>query len=103
MSEAGIDQVAYPEIILALQADLGTRGDGGALVSPGTGNRRCSVNCDLSSGGETVVRAIRMTDERRVMSVVANTAAGHGVGITVDSTDCGKQRCDNRRTHPGGR
>jgi hypothetical protein len=54
--------VTYPEIILALEVDLGSSRDGGALVGPGSGDARSSVDGDLATGRETEVLSIVTTN-----------------------------------------
>ena len=80
--------IPYPKVILAVKVDLGSGRDGSTLVGPGPSDSRSSVYSNLSTGRETVVGAVRVADEGRVMGIVADTAAGQGVGIAVDNTDC---------------
>ena len=101
-SNKQIHSSAYPEIVLASQVDLGTGRNRGTLVGPGSSERRRTVDSDLATGRETVVSAIGMTNQGRVVSVVADTRASHGVGIAVDCGNSRKQRSNNRVTHPGG-
>jgi hypothetical protein len=59
------------------------------------------VNSDLTTRRETVVSAIGPTDKGRIVSVVANSRAGHRVSIAVDGGSSREQRSDDRVTHPG--
>lgn len=79
---------SYPKVGIALQANLGARRNSSTLVGPGASYSWRSVDSNLASGTESVVRSVGVTDECRVVGVVADTAAGHGVGIAVDNTGC---------------
>ena len=101
-SNERIHDRTYPEIILASQVDLGTSGNRRTLVGPGSSDGRRAVNSDLATGRETIVGAVGATDKGRIVSVVANTRAGHGISIAVDGGNSREQRSNNRVTHPGG-
>jgi hypothetical protein len=91
--------VTYPEIILALEVDLGSSRDGGALVGPGSGDARSSVDGDLATGRETEVLSIVTTNQGGVVSVVADTAAGHRQIVAGHRGHGRDERGQNRETH----
>lgn len=45
------------------------------------------MNCDLAARRETVISAVRVADQSRIVGIVANTAAGHGVGVAIYNAD----------------
>lgn len=65
-----------PEIVFASQVDLRPSRNGSSDVCPGSVDGLRAVDSDLSTRGESVVSSIRVaTDQRRVVSIVADTAA----------------------------
>lgn len=67
-------------------------------VCPRSVDSPCTVDGDLSIGREAVIPPIRVAaDERRVMSVVADTTASHGIRVTCnDRSKSHKGRNDGR-------
>jgi hypothetical protein len=95
------DVVTYPEVILALQVDLGSSRDSGTLVGPGSGDARSSVDGDLATRRETEVLSIVATDQSRVVGVVADTTARHGKAIAGHGGHGRNERSHERETHVG--
>jgi hypothetical protein len=91
-----------PKIVLAVQVDLRTGGYRGTLVCPGSNNAWCTVDGNLVACREPIVRSIIATNQSGIVSVGADTAASHGVGISVDSRSCRKQRSNKAGTHREG-
>lgn len=79
-----LDDIWSPEIGFARLVDLGTVGDCGAFVCPGSRNGGCAVDCDFAAGREAEVCPVVAADERWVVGVGAYAAAGKGVGIGID-------------------
>lgn len=78
-------RLTYPEIVLAVQVDLGAAGDRRTLIRPGSCDARRTVNGYLATSGEPVVSAIVTSNECWVVSIGADTTASHRVSISVDS------------------
>lgn len=90
----------YPEVVFAGEVYLGAGGDGGTDVGPWSVDSLRAVNSDLASGGETVVPAVRIaTDERRIVSIVTDPRASHGVRIRIYRSSESQQGRDDRALH----
>jgi hypothetical protein len=90
----------YPEVSVALEVDLRAGGYGSAFVRPRSCDGRRAMDGYLSSCREAVVRSIVAAYQRRIVSIVTDTGAGHGIRISVDrSNDRQDQRGDSSDTH----
>ena len=89
----------YPEIILALQVDLGSSRDSGTLVGPGSSDAGSSVDGDLATRRETEVLPIVTADQGGIVGIVADTAAGHGEAVAGHGGRDRDERSHKRETH----
>jgi hypothetical protein len=79
--------MTYPEVVVAIQVDLGAIRDSRANVCPWSDNASCAMDGNLATGREAVVPSIVTTDEGGIVSICTDTAASHWVGVSIDS--CG--------------
>jgi hypothetical protein len=90
---------SYPEIVFAIQVDLGASWYSSALVRPWSSYARRTVNGDLASSGEAKVCPVVTSDERGIVCIGTDTTTCHWVAISIDSRDGGKQRDDEVGSH----
>jgi hypothetical protein len=84
--------VTHPEIVLAVQVNLGAIRDSSANACPRSNNASCAVDGNLATSREAVVSSVVTPNESRVVSICTYTAASHWVSVAINS--CG--RCEQR-------
>jgi hypothetical protein len=90
----------YPEVVFPSQVNLRASGDSSMKICPRPVDGFRTVDGNFASGRETVVPPIRVaTDECRVMSIVADTATGHGIRISLNGSSESHEGCNDRKLH----